>query len=301
MSIKKSVKNAAQCYAVLFFMAIFRILPRRAGIALARGLAVILYYLLKKHRSNTIRHLALAFGDEKTRAEIARIARGVFCHLATAGVDAIRIPIFIKEGMDRYITAENMHYFEDAFKKGTGMLLLTAHFGNWELLGAWLTWKGYPLKVVGTPINNPKLDQLITETRNQAGYINIARGTGTREIVRALREGCPLGMLIDQDTRVKGVFVDFFGKKANTPSGPVILARRFNIPIICGFMHLEKDMTYHIEFFPPINVSDSGDPEADLIEDVQKCSDMVEQMVRRYPEQWVWIHRRWKRQPKEAI
>ena len=180
MSIKKSVKNAAQYYAVLFFMTIFRILPRRAGIAFARVLAVILYYLLKKHRNNTNRHLTMAFGDEKTKPEIARIARGMFCHLATAGVDAIRIPIFIKEGMDCYIKAENMHYFEDAFKKGRGMLLLTAHFGNWELLGAWLTWKGYQLKVVGTPINNPKLDQLITETRNQAGYINIARGTGTR-------------------------------------------------------------------------------------------------------------------------
>jgi len=300
MSIKKSFKNAAEYYSALLLITGIRMMPRRVGIALAKSLAMVYYFFARKHRRNAIRHLTLAFQDEKSDKEIRRIAQNVFRHLATAGVDAARIPIFLKQGMDRYIKAENVHYFEEAFKKGNGVILLTAHFGNWELLGAWLTWKGYPLRVVGTPINNPKLNQLITETRNQAGYINIARGIETREIIRALKQGCPLGMLMDQDTRVKGVYVDFFGRKANTPAGPVILARRFNIPIVSGFMHLEKDLTYRIEFFPPIEFSNSGDPEADLIADVQKCSDMSERMIRRYPEQWVWIHRRWKRQPKEA-
>ncbi len=288
-----------QYYAVLFLVGIFRILPRRTGISVARCLAMFFYWASGKHRNNTIRHLTLAFGDEKSGREIRRISRNVFRHLAAAGVDAVRIPIFIRQGMDRYIKAENLHYFEEAFGEGNGMILLTAHFGNWELLGAWLTWKGYPLRVVGKPLTNPRLNDLILQIRNQAGYINIARGIETREILRALKQGCPLGMLIDQDTRVKGVYVDFFGKKAYTPVGPVLLARRFNIPIVFAFMHLEKDLSYHIEFLPPMKVSDSGDPEADLIADIQKCSDMVEQVIRKHPEQWVWIHRRWKRQTKD--
>jgi KDO2-lipid IV(A) lauroyltransferase len=297
MKIKRSFKNAVEYYAALALITLLRRLPRRTGIILARGLAVILYSLMGKQRNNTLSHLKLAYGNEKTDKEIRRIARSVFRHFLTAGVDAARIPIFIKEGMNRYIRADNMNYFEHAFRRGKGMILLTAHFGNWELLGAWLTWKGYPLRVVGSPIANPKLDQLVTETRNQAGYFNIARGTETREIIRSLKQGCPLGILMDQDTRVKGVFVDFFGRKANTPVGPVLLARRFDIPIIPAFMHLEPDLTYHVECLPPIPMSHTGDPERDILSDVQQCSIVYERIIRQHPEQWAWFHRRWRQQP----
>ncbi len=297
---KKTIKNAVQYHVVNFLVRLFRFVPRRIGIRISRSLALIFYFFAKKQRQNTIRHLTMAFGNEKSEAEIKRIALDVFLHFATAGVDATRIPLFVKEGMNRYIRADNMHHFENAFRKGHGMILLTGHFGNWELMGAWLTWKKYPLRVVGKPLTNPRLNKLILETRNQAGYINIARGTETREIIKTLKRGCPLGILMDQDTRVKGVWVDFFGKKANTPVGPILLARRFNIPIIPVFMHLEHDLTYHVECFEPITASDTGDPDRDLVADVQKCSDIYEKIIRKYPEQWVWMHRRWKRQPDEC-
>ena len=301
MKIKRNFKNVVEYYAALWLITLLRYLPRRTGITAARGLAAILYSAMGRQRNNTIAHLKLAYGDEKTDKEIRCIARAVFRHFLTAGVDAARIPIFLKEGMDRHIRADNMHYFEQAFRRGKGMILLTAHFGNWELLGAWLTWKGYPLRVVGSPLANPRLDQLITETRNQAGYFNIARGTETREIIRSLKNGYPLGILMDQDTRVKGVFVDFFGRKANTPVGPVLLARRFNIPIIPAFMHLEPDFIYHVECLPPINPSATGDPEKDVLADVQQCSDVYERIIREHPEQWAWFHRRWRRRPEKGL
>ena len=295
--LKKAIKNSAQYYAVYSLVLGFRLMPRRIGIAAAKSLAVVFYVAVKKHRENTIRHLAWAFEGEKSEKEIRRIARRMFAHFATVGVDTIRIPMFIENGMDQYIRAENMHYFEEAFRRGRGMILLTAHFGNWELMGAWLTWKGYPLRVVGKSLANARLNQLVVETRNQSGYINISRGTETREIIKALRQGYPLGMLMDQDTRVKGVWVDFFGRKANTPVGPVLLARKFDIPIIPVFMHLEPDLTYQIECFAPIELSDTGDRDADLAADVGKCNEIYEKVIRQHPEQWVWMHRRWKRQP----
>lgn len=298
MKLYKIVKKEAEYYAALGLIALLRAVPRRSGIAVARGLGTLSYVVLKKHRNRTLAHLRAAYDGEKTEREIRCIARAVFRHFFIVGVDAARIPIFIKEGMDRYIRAENMHHFESAHRDGKGMILLTAHFGNWELLGAWLTWKGYPLRVVGSPLANPKLDQLITKTRNQAGYFNIARGTETREIIRSLKQGCPLGILMDQDTRVKGAFVNFFGRKANTPVGPVLLARRFNIPIIPAFMHLEPDLTYHVECLPPIQPSATGDHEKDLLADVQQCSDVYERIIRAHPEQWAWFHRRWRRQPE---
>ncbi|MDA3895643.1 MAG: lysophospholipid acyltransferase family protein [Desulfobacteraceae bacterium] len=299
MKIIKKINNAVQYHVAYFFVRVFRIMPRRVGIRIAQGLALIFYFFARKHRRNTIQHLTMAFGNEKTEKEIRQIARRMVFHFAAAGVDAVRIPIFLKEGMDQYIRAENMHYLEDAYREGKGMILLTAHLGNWELMGAWLTWKKYPLRAVGKSLTNPRLNQLVLETRNQAGYINIARGKETREIIKALQQGYPLAMLMDQDTRVKGVWVDFFGRKANTPVGPVLLARKFNIPIIPAFAHLEPDLTYHVECFAPITVSDTGDPEKDLIADVQKCSDIYEKIIRKHLEQWVWMHRRWKRQPEE--
>lgn len=297
MKRNKNLKIEIEYYAALALITLIRSVPRKTGIAIAKALATVLYCVMGKQRKNTIAHLRLAYGDEKTERDIRRISRGVFRHFLTAAVDVARIPIFIKEGMDRHIRADNLHYFETAYKSGKGMILLTAHFGNWELLGAWLTWKGYPLRVVGSPIANPRLDALITETRNQAGYFNIARGTETREIIRSLKQGCPLGILMDQDTRVRGVFVDFFGQKANTPVGPVLLARRFGIPIIPAFMHLEKDLTYHVECFPPLRLSDTGDPHQDLLADVRQCSDVYERVIREHPEQWAWFHRRWRRRP----
>jgi len=192
-----------------------------------------------------------------------------------------------------------MQNFEDAFHRGKGVIMLTGHFGNWELLGAWLTSKNYPLRVIGKPTTNPKLDKLIVKTRNQSGYINIARGTETREIIRTLKEGSPLGVLMDQDTRVKGVFVDFFGKKANTPVGPILLSKRYDAPIIPAFMYIKEDLTYHIKCFDPIELTDTGNTEEDIIINTQKCSDIYEEIIRAHPEQWVWMHKRWRRQPDE--
>ncbi|RJP85267.1 MAG: hypothetical protein C4518_16730 [Desulfobacteraceae bacterium] len=293
-------KDAVEYYIARFIINGIRKMPRLTAIAWVRGLATVLFVLLRKLRNITIRNLTMAYGHEKSAKEIRRLGRAVFQHFFTAAADAARIQLYLEEGMDGYVRADNMHHLEQAMREGNGMILLTAHFGNWEMLGAWLTWKGFPLRVVGKPLTNPRLDDLITETRNQAGYINIARGTETREIIKTLKQGCPLGILMDQDTRVKGVFVDFFGKKANTPVGPVLLARRFKIPIIPAFMHLEPDMTYHVECLPPIIPSETGDPEHDILADVQRCTAVYEAIIREYPEQWVWFHQRWRRRPGDV-
>lgn len=298
MKLAKHLKNEIEYVAVLALVRIFRFLPRRACIAVARSIAMAFYRLSARHRRNTIRHLTIAFGHEKSDREIRRIAKNMFRHFAAAAVDTIRTPLMLAEGLDRYITVDHIEYLEEAAQKNRGMILLTGHYGNWELLGAWMTWKNYPLRVIGSPLPNPKLNRLLVETRNQAGYLNIERGKELKTLIRTLKEGYPLGILMDQDTRVKGVFADFFGRKANTPVGPIVLARRFNVPVIPGFMHMEKDLTYHIEFFPPLVFSNTGDPEKDLMADIENCNRIYETVILRHPEQWVWMHRRWKRRPE---
>jgi len=297
MTKKRKIINLGIYYLVVALVRFLNLIPRKAGIGLMRWLSFPFYLLSIKQRRLTILHLTQVFGGEKSEREIKRMARNVFRHFATVGVDAVRMPLLLKEGIDRYVTAENMHYLEEAYKKGRGMILLTGHFGNWELMGAWVASRGYPLHVIGSSESNPWVNDYIVEHRRKAGYITIARAKETRKIIKALQKGYPLGILMDQDTRAKGIFVDFFGKKANTPIGPILLARRYNIPIVPMFMNIKESLTYHVKCLEPIILSDTGNPEKDLYADVWKCNEIYEKVIREHPEQWAWMHRRWRRQP----
>lgn len=274
-----------------------RRVPRRAAILLMRLLGALIFTFSKKGRQLTISHLSMAFGHEKSAAEIHSLASNVYRHFATALADTMRLPVILRQGINTLIKAEGMHHLEHALAQRHGALVITGHFGNWELLGAWMAQNGYPLRVVGTTLKNPGLDKIVVEMRNQAGYTNIARGSGTRDILRSLQQGCAIGILIDQDTQVPGVFVQFFGRLAHTPTGAAVLARKFKIPIIPIFMYLKDDLTYQIECEAPLTLKYTDDAARDLMVNTQKCSDVYERIIRRFPEQWAWMHKRWKTQP----
>jgi len=278
-------------------------LPRLTAIRVMRAVGLLTFTLDTRGRKRTISQLTMAFSHEQSAAEIRALAAQVYRHFATAMADTMRLPVILRRGINRLISVQGIHHLDQALASGQGVLMITGHFGNWELLGAWLAQNGYPLRVVGTILENAGLNKIVVDMRNQAGYTNIARGTGTREILRSLRQGCAIGMLIDQDTKVQGAFVEFFGRPAHTPTGPVILARKFEVPIIPIFMHLQADLTYQIECEPPLTLEYTRDEARDLVVNTQKCSDVYERIIRRFPEQWVWMHKRWKTQPaqEEAV
>lgn len=296
----KEIRNSALYIVVMFFMQILRLLPRRWAIGVMRTFARLTFALSKRNRNKTIKHLTMAYGDEKTPEEINELARNVFLHFFTVTVDLARLPIIIKKGINKLTTVEGIEHLDKAIASTkTGIMMLTAHFGNWELLGAWLAQNGYPMRVVGMPLFDPRLDKILVNTRNKAGYTNIARGSGTREIIRSLREGYAIGMLIDQDTNVQGTFVNFFGRPTWTPTGPLVLARKFKVPVVPIFMSLQDDYTYHIECKEPVNLEYTENEAKDLEINTQKVSDIYEETIRRNPSQWVWIHKRWKTQPND--
>ena len=190
---------------------------------------------------------------EKTAAEINQIAKGTFTHFFGAAADIFRLPCLLKNNFNGLVTTEGLHHLDQAWAEGKGVMMLTAHFGNWEVLAAWMAQNGYPMKGIGTSLFDPRLDKILVETRKLAGITNIARGKATRDILRTLKKGGAIGMLIDQDTKVKSTFVNFFGHPASTPTGPTVLARKFKVPIIPVLMHMREDLTYHIECFPAIS------------------------------------------------
>jgi len=284
---------------VVLFITLLRMLPRLVALMLMRFLGGLAFHLAGTPRRRAVEHLTRVYDQKKSTAEIKRIARRVFVHFATVAGDLVRMPNLIRRGINNLVTTEGTEHLDKAFATGKGVILITCHFGNWEVLGAWLAQNGYPMKVVGTTMFDPRLDRILVATRNSAGYTNIARGKGTREIIRTLKKGESVGMLIDQDTKAQGVFVDFFGLAAHTPSGPAVLARKLSLPIIPIFMYLKDDLTYHMECQPPLDLVKTDNEESDIIANTQKCSDAYEAMIRRFPEQWVWMHKRWKTRPEQ--
>lgn len=289
-------------YIIIYgFVLLIRTVPRNWGLVIGRSLAMAYYRFGGKQKTRVIENLSSVFQGEKSEQEILKLAKNVFLHFGTAGIDAIRIPLYVEKGFDHIVTPRNFHLAKEILSSKKTVILLTAHFGNWELMGAWLASKGYPIRVVATPASDPRLDRLIVDARNKAGYFNIARGKSPKEIIRSIKHGDHLGFLIDQDTDVKGVFVNFLGKKAHTPIGPVLLAKKYDLPILTAFAYMKPDMTYVLEFFPPIQLADTGNPGIDIITNTQRCSDAYESIIRRFPAQWAWMHRRWRKQPDAIL
>ncbi len=299
--LRKRIKRWLVYVFVLFFVRVLWSVNRLTAIRLTLLIGRIAFYLAKGARNRTIRHLTLAFGTEKSPKEIRGLARQVFLNLAVSAADAIRLPILVEQGLNSFVTVEGFHHLKNAHAKGKGTILLSGHFGNWELLGAWLVQNSIPLKVIGRPAYDPRLDEMLVDIRNKTGYTNIPRGNSSRQIIRSLKLGYALGLLIDQDTKVQGVFANFFGRPAHIATSPVILSQRFGAPIVPICIRLRKDLSYHVDCGEELSLENTGDEKRDLIVNTQKCSDVYEGIIRRFPDQWVWMHRRWKKQPTLTI
>ena len=311
--IRKSVKEVSRgnivkkwvqwviYFCVRGFMFFLRLLPRRAALAMMKRLGLAAFYLVKSKRLRAIRNLTAAFGHEKSPSQIRLIARQSFSNFGVFAADAVLIPRLVGNEIHKLISAEGLQHLDSLARNNEGAILLTAHFSNWELLAAWVAERGYRIKVIAAPQTNPYMNRMIADMRKGAKYESIERGNQTREILRALGKGYSIGVLIDQDTKAEGVFVRFFNQWAYTPVGPVRLALKYGLKIIPVFIYLRSDDTYHVEVKHPLPLVLTGDKRHDLIVNTQRCSDACEAIIRERPEQWLWMMRRWKRQPKKEL
>ena len=186
----------------------------------------------------------------------------------------------------------------DAMKKGHGVIVLASHTGCWELSGVYLAVTGIPLSAIVTKLYDQRLEDMLIETRKNAGIKVISRGKDTRNIIRALKKGDVVGVLVDQDTKVKGTFVDFFGKPAHTATAPALLSLKYKSPIVPMFAYRDREHRQHICIGEPVAINPTSDREQDINEITAKCSKVNEDFVREHPEQWVWFHKRWKTKQK---
>ena len=278
---------------------IIYLLPVRVSVYLATFLGRIAFRILKKYRRLTIENLKLAFGSEKTDEEIEGIARRVFENLGKNAAELVNFPKINKGNLDKWVSISDPRILDEAVKRGKGIIILTAHFGNWELTGLTLREKEYRGCVIGRRIYFDKYDKWLNELRRLHDVNVIYRDESPRKALKALKDNQIVGIVADQDVdSVEGVFVNFFGKAAYTPAGPVVLARATGAALIPALM-VREGGRHVLKVEKPMELVDTGNRTQDLVTNTQKWSDIIEAYIRKYPDQWVWMHRRWKTKPDE--
>ena len=260
-------------------------------------LGYLSYFFLPRERKRALQNLALALKNEKSADEMISIARALFCNLGRNLSELLRFPNLREQNIDSIVKIKGREKVDNALNRNKGVIILTAHLGNWELMAAYLSLKGYRGSVVARRIYYEGFDEVISKLRASASVKVIYR-TSAREMLKCLHGNGLLGILSDQDTdKVDGVFVDFFGRPAYTPVGPVVLALKTGASIVPCFIVRENGRhTIHVE--EPLELLVTGDREKDLYVNTGRCSKVIESYIRKYPSQWVWMHQRWKQKPQ---
>jgi len=240
-------------------------------------------------------NLALAF-PEATAERRAEILAEHYRELGRVAAEYPHMGTLVRAAEGEVVShATGLEHLEAARRAGRGALLLTGHYGHFELLGAWLG-RLHPVDFVVKPLSNPGVEAMLSSWRAEAGVGSIPLGAGVRRVFESLRANRWIALLADQDARSHGAFVPFFGRLCSTPKGPAELALRTGAPIIMGFAHREPDGRHVLEVHPPLAVSDPRAPGA--VESLTAGhTAMLEAEVRRYPEAWFWLHKRWKTAP----
>jgi len=260
--------------------------------ALARFYSQLLDLALPRLRRVAMRNLELAY-PEKSEAERRALADQVFESIARLLYAFARFPEMNHENISQWIRYEGLEHFLEAKQAGHGILFATAHMGNWELSAMAHGLMREPMNVVIRPLDNPSIDKLVEARRQLSGNRLIGKWDSARAILRALQQNEAVGILIDQNTSLdEGVFVDFFGTAACANPGFAKIAHRTGAAVIPGFaLWLEDEQRYVLRFYPVVEMT--GDPR----HDTQKLHTILESVIREYPGQWLWIHRRWKTRP----
>lgn len=253
-----------------------------------KRLGELAYILDKKHRLRTISNLALAF-PEWSEARRLKVAKDVFRHFGMVLGDFLRAPIRSNEEVNASITMEGYEHFAEAKQMNLGILMITAHFGNWERYAQYVTAQGEQIAVVARDANQGELQKRVVRIREAKGASVLSRGSAAREIIKGLRSGAFIAILPDQND--DEVFVPFFGKPAGSVLGPAVLHQRTGAPLLPAYLARVGPGKYQ-GFVKPI--IDKPNLEADREKIMAAINESLEEVVREYPEQWLWMHDRWK-------
>jgi len=283
----------------LFIRSLLKHLPLSWGLIFGTWVGTLTFWMLPKERKKTLEHLELAFSGEKTPKELKRIGQRVFQNLGRTVAELIHFQKFTRETIDQWVTVEGSSKLDAALQRGKGGIILVAHFGNWELLARTMALKGYRGNIIVKAVYDPQFDKLLKDIRNVPGIHYINRDESPRKFLEVFKKNEFLGILADQDIdSVEGIFVPFFGRDAYTPVAPAQFSIRCDAPIFPCFMVRTEKNQHRLIIEDPLYAEKDLDREEAVQKLTRKWMMVTESYIRRYPDQWVWMHRRWKTRPE---
>lgn len=289
---RSPLRNWVEYLIARALVEMLRRLPLRAAALVARWCGRLLDLALPRLRRTALSNLAMAM-PELDPARRKEITDGVFESIGRVLLAFARFPDLHRGNIGEWIEYEGYEHFEEAKRRGRGVLFATGHLGNWELSAFAHGLLSEPMNVVVRPLDNPLIDRMVEQRRALSGNRIIEKRDFARSILKALAANEAVGILVDQNTTLDaGVFVDFFGIPACTGATFARLAAHTGAAVIPGFaVWIAQEGRYRLKFYPPVEIS------GDLIADTQRIQKAVESAIREYPDQWLWIHRRWKTRP----
>ncbi len=304
---KKEIKKFKKDVLYFLFLATMEIaglLSRGTALKVGDIMGRLSFHCLRKLRRRTIGNLTMAFNGEKNRREILKLSRDVFANMGKNAFEIFVLNRCAPQEINRFVTTEGEEMVVEGFKRGKGIIYITAHLGNWELMAAYYALKGYhPVNVIARSIYDERINRILLKFRSRYGVKTILRGrrsmggsifTSTKEILRVLKRNELLGILIDQNIRgIDSVPVTFLGMPTRASSGAASLALASQAEVFFGYTYRGEDNRHHIVAERVDELIRSGDRQGDVLSNTAHFTRLIEERVREFPSQWVWIHDRW--------
>jgi KDO2-lipid IV(A) lauroyltransferase len=293
------MKEWLEFAAVWLILKKLGVLPRRLARGFAASMTGVLFSLQPKLRKTAELNLRLAFPDW-SEAQRKDVTRKMVRNLGWMAAEFARFPRLTRENIEKVVILEGHENFLEGQRRGKGVLYLTGHIGAWELSSFAHALYGYPLHYMARPLDNERLDALVNKYRCASGNEPIFKNESARVMLKILKDSGTVGILADQNTMPEeGVFVDFFGKSACTTTGLARVALHTGAAVVPGYAYWDESIQkYRLRFEPPVKLIRTGDTERDVFENTQRFTRVIEEIIRKHPDQWVWIHQRWKNRPK---
>ena len=284
---------------VWLVLKVMGVLPRELARLLGISIGYLVYFLHPRLRNVGLRNLQMTM-PEKSLRERRKIVRGVFRTLGRQLADFCQFPTYDARNIGELAVHEGFEAFDAARARGRGVLFLTAHLGAWEIGSFMHSLYGNTMAVVVRPLDNPHLDRLVTHYRTMHGNRTFEKQEFARGLLSAMKKGETVGVLMDQNmTPPQGVFVDFFGIPACTASGIARVALKTDAAVVPAFTIWDPVIRkYRVHFEPAVQLIRTKNHEADVVANTAKFTRIIEEFVRKYPDQWLWVHKRWKTRPE---
>ena len=297
---RSQISDFVQYAALSALVVIIQPLPLNFCMMIGRCFAYACYLFDRKRRAIAEENLRKAYGTDLSDIQRRRIIRSNYLHLASVGIDFIKLPQLVNSNNWRkYFEVEGLEFAREALEQEKGIIFVSGHLGSWEVLGCAMKYLFHqPVHSIAKHMENPFSDRFVTKLRENSGQKIIFTENASREILRALKSNQLLGILIDQNVRENNIIVDFFGQKAATTRSVATLSLKTGAPVIMLFARrVDRRYRFKVTLSKPIQIEKTENQEKDIFNLTQKCTSIIESRIREHPHEWIWIHNRWKTRP----